>query len=319
MKKLILASLVVFSLAHAEETLLEAPLVEDNLAPEVVAEESAPAPIPEIVTEAAAAEESTPVSYTTEAVPVQQSVSTTADDDRFEHRRSHWVATYGFESTKYDLPYEFDGVKRKIGPEERDLMGGRLGVGRDFYLGKGFIFGARLEGYYMGTLFTDAKTADPELSIEVAASKKTGHIFGADAVAHLGWMFDFQTKNPFLDEMNYFALELFVEAGLGRGRGYNRREYYFDASPVTNEEYDLIIEDDYFTQVVSAGVNLMSVNTGAFLYLRASQVAQDITERKFRGKVLNNGETNFTRINATVEAPDVDPISIISIGGGYRF
>ncbi|MFP5459869.1 MAG: hypothetical protein ACLGG7_14120 [Bacteriovoracia bacterium] len=106
------------------------------------------------------------------------------------------MATYGFESTKYDLPYEFDGVKRKIGPEERDLMGGRLGVGRDFYLGKGFIFGARLEGYYMGTLFTDAKTADPELSIEVAASKKTGHIFGADAVAHLGWMFDFQTKNP---------------------------------------------------------------------------------------------------------------------------
>ncbi|MFP5459868.1 MAG: hypothetical protein ACLGG7_14115 [Bacteriovoracia bacterium] len=119
--------------------------------------------------------------------------------------------------------------------------------------------------------------------------------------------------------MNYFALELFVEAGLGRGRGYNRREYYFDASPVTNEEYDLIVEDDYVTQVVSAGFNLLSVNTGAFLYLRASQVAQDITERKFRGKVLNNGETTITRINATVEAPDVDPISIISIGGGYRF
>jgi hypothetical protein len=301
-----------------------APVVENETTTEEVVTAPAPetpaveeAPIPEIIVEEKPIPKKTDTAFAIRGI-APQSVEELDDDESFKHRKSNWVSTFGFEHTRVVLPYDFQGTKKQIGEEKRELMGARLGLGRDFYMGGGFIFGTRLEGYYLGTLFTEAQTADPEEPIEVAATKKTGQIFGADAIAHLGWMFDFKAKNPFLGEMTYLAFELFVEAGIGRGKGYNRKEYYFDASPVTDEEYSLTIEDDYTSQIISTGFNLLSTSTGAFLYIKASQVTQDITERSFRGKSKPNGQAEVD-LKGTASSPDVDPITIVSIGGGFRF
>ncbi|MFP5491944.1 MAG: hypothetical protein ACLGG0_10610 [Bacteriovoracia bacterium] len=300
------------------ETLTPEAIAPEAIAPEAITETTPEeAPIPEVIVEEKPIPRKTDTAFAVRGI-APQSVQELDDDESFKHRKSNWVSSFGFEHTRVELPYEFQGAKKQIGEEKRELMGARLGLGRDFYVGSGFIFGTRLEGYYLGTLFTDAQTADPELDIEVAATKKSGHIFGADAIAHLGWMFDFKTKNPFLGDMTYMAFELFVEAGIGRGKGYNRKEYYFDASPVTDEEYSLIIEDDFTSQVISAGFNILSTSTGAFLYVKGSQVTQDITERKFRGMSRLTGQAEVD-LEGTVKNPDVDPITIVSIGGGFRF
>lgn len=248
-----------------------------------------------------------------------ESVSTAKvdeDDDSFNHRKGNWVGTFGFENTKYTLPFAFQGDEASFKEEDRELWGGRLGFGREFYLGWGFLFGARLDGYYLGTLFEDAETANPEFDIDVASEKNNGHMYGGDAIAHLGWMFDFKTKNPFLGEMTYLAIELFGEAGVGRGRAYNRKNYFFKAA--TDEEYDIIVEDDYTSQIVSGGINILSTSTGAFLNLKVSTVALDITERKIRGTSRPNGQA-ATNLKDTIKNPDTDPITIFTLGGGIKF
>ncbi len=253
--------------------------------------------------------------------PVAQSYEEVDSGDRFDHRRSNWVGLFGFENTKYEIPFDFTGTKETFGKEERELWGGRLGFGRDFYLGAGFIFGARLEGYYLGTLFTNAKTADNEIDdIDVAAEKDAGHIYGADAIAHLGWMFDFQTKNPFLGDMTYLALELFVEAGVGKGKSYQKKSYFFDAAPATDERYTMIMEDEYTSGIAAVGMNILSTTTGAFLYLKASQVAQNIDERKIRGRSQPDGQASVDLSEQDYDkSPSPDPITIFSLGGGLRF
>ena len=235
------------------------------------------------------------------------------EDETFNPRTGHWVGTIGFETTAYTLPFNFTGAKKTFKQEDRRLTGGRLGFGREAYLGAGFLVNARLEGYYMGTLFNSLETASPEFTdVTVAATKDTGQMFGGDAIGHFGWMFDYNTKNPFLGEMAYMAFELFVEAGVGRGRAINGKSYFFKAT--TNEEYKVTYEDDFSTQIVSAGFNIHSRSSGSFLYVKASQVTQSITERKVRGNSSISGEIKDTLTN-----PESDPLTIFSVGGGFKF
>jgi hypothetical protein len=271
-------------------------------------------PTPVVKTEPLIKKEVTP----TEPIPTKSESKIAVDDERFDSRKGHWVTTVGFERTAYEVPLNFVGARKRFGPKEQTLDGGRIGIGRETYLGAGFILGAKLEGYYMGTLFNSIKTADPVEPVEVAGNKETGQIHGADAIAHLGWMFDYKTKNPFLGDMTYMALELFVEAGIGRGRAINRNSYYFDAAPATSENYRVTFVDDFQTQIISAGMNFLSRSSGAFLYLRATQSILDVTERKIRGVSQPDGQPS-TNLANKVSNPDVDPITIFAIGGGFKF
>jgi hypothetical protein len=129
-------------------------------------------------------------------------------------------------------------------------------------------------------------------------------------------MFDYQARNPFLGDMNYLAFELFVEAGMGRGRSINGKRYFFDAA--TDEEYKVTFKDDFSTQVMSVGFNILSVSSGAFMYVRASRVTQSISERQVYGVSRPNGSpaVNF---NIKSSEAKVDPLQILAIGGGYKF
>lgn len=234
----------------------------------------------------------------------------------FQSRKGHWIATVGFETTQYNVPFDFVGTKKTFKEEDRRLSGGRLGFGREAYLGGGFLLSARLEGYYMGTLFNSLETASPEFDdVTVASTKDTGQIFGGDGMVHLGWMFDYKTRNPFLGDMTYLALELFVEAGLGRGQAINGKSYFFKST--TNEQYKVTFEDDFSSQTISAGFNILSLNSGAFLYVKASQVSQSITERKIRGST--GAIAAPSEINQTLTNPDSDPLTVLAIGGGFKF
>jgi|GEM_PF-2506552 len=355
MKILITAALILTSfVGYTQEVELDPlPMTEEDLAPlldappveETPIAETRPDDVPALVEDPAPVpvESAAPVVETEVAPPVVEEVvvetqvepvaepkaepkieSTAQIDDEdmpFNHRKSHWIANFGFETVKYTVPLEFAGASEDFGEKDRDLYGARLGFGRDFYLGAGFLFQGRVDGYYMGTLFEGIQTADPEFpGTEVSNEKDTGSYYGADAVAHLGWMFDYKTKNPFLGDMAYLAMELFVEAGVGKGRSYQRKEYNFDAASV--DQYDFIMEDEFTTQTVSAGINILSTSSGFYLYLKGTQVNLSLDKRDIREKRLEGGASGSSAgsfVKRSDNSADIDPVTIFALGGGYKF
>jgi hypothetical protein len=238
------------------------------------------------------------------------------DDSKFNPRKGHWYTTFGFEAMEYSLPFSYEGEKQRFNPEKRQLYGGRLGFGREFYLGKGFMTSTRLEGYYMGTLFESAKTADPELEDEeVATVKDTGQIYGGDIVQTLSYMWDFKTKNPFMDTWAYLTVEPFVEFGIGKAWAFNKKDYSYNTSIV--EEYDQSYTDELTNSKIGGGINLTS-RQGFFLYLKATQNRYDITKRRTKGYFYKNPDTTPTPVN-TNTLTSQDPVMVYALGGGYKF
>lgn len=290
-----------------------APVPVESAAP-VVETEVAPPVVEEVIVEQPKAEP--------KVGPTIESTAEVEDEDpSFNHRKSHWIGTFGFETVKYTVPLEFAGASEEFQEKDRDLYGARLGFGREFYLGAGFLLQGRVDGYYMGTLFEGIQTADPEFpGTEVSNEKDTGSYYGADAVAHFGWMFDYKTKNPFLGDMTYLAMELFVEAGIGKGKSYQRKEYNFDAASV--DQYDFIMEDEFTTQSVSAGINILSTSSGFYLYLKGTQVNLSLDKRDIREKRLEAGASGSSAgafVKRSDNSADIDPVTIFALGGGYKF
>ena len=235
---------------------------------------------------------------------------------QFKSTESHWYTIFGFEAMEYDIPFTFDGEKKDFSQDQRQLYGGRLGFGGEIYLGIGFLISTRLEGYYMGTLFEAAKTADPELEDEdIATTKDTGQIYGADIVQTLSFIWELKTKNPFMDEMTYLTVEPFVEAGIGRAWAYNQKDYSYDTTEII-EEYDQSFTDELTNTKIGGGINFTS-RQGFFLYLKATQNRYDITKRTTKGYFYRDGSTRAdVGSNPT---KDLEPIMIYALGGGYKF
>jgi hypothetical protein len=249
--------------------------------------------------------------------PNGQIVETEIDDDsKFNPRKGHWYTTFGFEAMEYSLPFLYVGAKQKFNPEKRQLYGGRLGFGRELYLSKGFMTSTRIEGYYMGTLFESAKTADPTLPDEdVATVKDAGQIFGGDIVQTLSYMWDFKTKNPFMDTWAYLTIEPFIEFGIGKARAFNKKDYSYDTGVVV-EEYDQSYNDELNNTKFGGGINMTS-RQGYFLYLKATQNRYDISKRRTKGYFYSDGDA---RANVSANAlTSQDPIMVYSLGGGYKF
>lgn len=237
------------------------------------------------------------------------------NDSKFNPRKSHWYTTFGFEAMEYSLPFSYVGEKQKFDPEKRQLYGGRLGFGRELYLGKGFMTSTRLEGYYMGTLFESAKTADPELADEtVATVKDAGQIYGGDIVQTLSYMWDFKTKNPLMETWSYLTIEPFVEFGIGKAWAFNKKEYSYKTSIV--EEYDHSYTDELTNVKLGGGINLTS-RQGFFLYLKATQNRYDITKRRSKGYYYKDGDSPSPVTTNVLTTQD--PIMVYSLGGGYKF
>lgn len=143
--------------------------------------------------------------YTHAESPVMQ-IEVENDRD-FNPYKSHWLVSFNFEGLKYEVPFEFAGARKSIKPRDQELWGGRLGIGGEVYLGAGFMTTTKLEGYYVGTLFARRLNAGPDDEDEdVAYTKRTGQVYGVDVSQSLGYLFNFKTKNPFLDEWAFLTV-----------------------------------------------------------------------------------------------------------------
>jgi hypothetical protein len=253
----------------------------------------------------------------TESSPEPQAIVKKIETKKvFNSRESHWVTSFGFETMKYEVPIDFTGVKAKFKDQKREIFGGRIGVGREFHLGGGFLTTSRIEGFYMGTLFEKAQNAGPEQASEtISYTKKTGHVYGADLTQSFSYVFDFKIKNPFIDERISMSLESFVFAGLGRGKVYNRLSYHYETNIL--EDYRIRVEDKINTTSLGAGFNLIS-SEGFFFYLKATQYQLGITDRSEKGLSQPSGQP-LVRLNRTTKSVSSDPTYVYAIGGGYKF
>lgn len=240
---------------------------------------------------------------------------------RFQQYKSHWVTTFGFEHTKYEIHpkgYEFgNGVKKDFTNDYQELWGMRIGFGGEIYLGAGFMTRSLVEGYYVGTLFARTLNGGDEESDEnFAFTKQTGQIFGGDASQSLGWIFDFKTKNPFMEEWSYLTVEPFIEAGIGIAQAYMRTNYAYELD-TTDEAYRLRVRDQLLNARVGAGINF-TANSGFFLQLKATVNRYEITERKLDGFIQENGGGRDP-IDVKDKNAKIDPVTIYTLGGGYKF
>lgn len=266
-----------------------------------------------------------PVSAEKRPSPVFNLEAEVDDKKRFNPRESHWVTTFAFENTRYEVipeeRFEFEG-RKDFAKGMQELWGGRIGLGGEIYLGAGFVTRSMVEGYYLGTLFSRVLNGGEEAEdIEFAYTKRTGQILGVDASQSLGWMFDFKTKNPFMEEWAYLTVETYVEAGIGKAYGYNRINYSYDTGPSPSgaqEGYKLRVRDDLLNARIGAGMNFTS-SKGFFLALKATVNRYELTQRKIDGFTRENGTPGPTEFNETQKDAKMDPIVIYTLGGGYKF
>jgi hypothetical protein len=339
MIKLIIGFMVLFSfstwaqvetaLKLDEEGVETNPLEVPEAAADVatpVAEEVIPAAEPEMTEEPTAApqpaEEFVPPAQTIPAIlpaPDLQVEAEVEDKKPFNPRQSHWVTTFGFESTKYEVlpdPYVFNG-KKDFSKRNQELWGMRLGFGGEIYLGAGFVTRSMVETFYVGTLFSRVLNGGAEdADVKFAYTKVTGQMLGADASQSLGFMFDFKTKNPFMGTMTYLSVEPYIEAGIGKAYAYNRTNYSYKLA-TTDEAFRLRVRDDLLNARIGAGINLTS-NQGFFLALKATVNRYEITQRKIDGYTQENGSAR-TPISESPKDAKIDPVVIYTLGGGYKF
>lgn len=236
----------------------------------------------------------------------------------------HWIGTIGFDSLKYEAPFNFQGETKNYKESNQDLFGLRLGIGGEINLGAGLMTATRGDIYYMGTLFTRAKTADPSIPIEYSSAKRTGQIAGIEASQSLSYLFNFKAKNPFMDYYVNLIFEPFVDIGIGMARAYNRVDYIYDATEaggigdttLKHEAYRQKFEDTLLTTRIGAGFNIIDYD-GYYFFMKGSINSLNVTDRKQSGFRKQTGDTP-----QTIEGED-NTTSFVSlqytIGGGYKF
>ncbi len=244
-------------------------------------------------------------------------------DDRYlKHRASHWLTTFNFEGMKYELPFNFEGSRRNFRTKDQELYGARLGIGGQLHIGKGLFTTSMLEGFYNGTLFTKSQNAGPDDEDEEAGNvKRTSGFFGIDVSQNLGYIFEFRTKNPFMDEWAYLTFEPFIEAGLGVAKSYNKVRYNYDTGTGVNgvrENYKRTIRDDLTNARIGAGFNLTG-RSGFFMQARVTINRYDVTERKIDTYSKLNGATGSNQPSTTDKDVKIDPVTMFTLGGGYKF
>ena len=326
MTKVLFIALLFTTPLFAQDAEISSPAYEDLTAttemPEQAIDSSGTGSdnVPIVTTEEATSEVISPASRIEPSViPQDTPVMTTDIDDEyrvFEPRKSHWLTSFGFEGMKYETFNDFKGEKESFKPGDKELWGGRLGFGGEIYLGAGFVTTTKVEGYYMGTLFSRVLNGGAEdEDVKFAYTKRTGQIFGADASQALGFLFNMKTKNPFMDEWTYLTVEPYIEAGFGMAKAYNRLNYSYKLA-TTDERYSLRVVDDLSNAKLAAGINFTS-SSGYFLYMKLIQNRFDITNRKADLLQRDNGGST---VSSKPDLGDkIDVITTYAIGGGYKF
>jgi hypothetical protein len=225
--------------------------------------------------------------------------------------KSQWIFSLGAEQSRYYLPWDYTSPSKNFRHKGRTLSGGRFTFGREFSLFAGLIASTKIEGYYLGTLFTKAETGGQEAGIDITQTKRTGQLAGADVVLSLGYSFPMSFRDLFIGQMNYLRFEPYVEIGTGRAWAFNKL-YYTDIRD-GGREYEHIFSDVLLNSRLSIGFNLTSLSN-YFMYVRATANDFTISERTIDRRVDGASDPTIKQTDAKMA-----PVMIYAVGGGYKF
>jgi hypothetical protein len=254
-------------------------------------------------------------------MPVLSSEVTSTEE--FTAMKSHWQALYAFEMFKLQTPFNFtNGKGNKIfTQQDQQLFGGRLGFGRNLYIGGGLNTTSRVEGFYAGAAFGNVKTARPDADQNISTKKVNSQNYGVDICQSIGFIFEAKMKNPFMDQMTYMTIEPFIEAGAGVSNARSKASYDYDTS-VYVDHYRHTIDDKIANARVGAGINIAG-RSGFFMFLRVSQNRYKILDRKTSGYSQPNGQGATNLDTAAQKNADknvkLNAITMFTLGGGYSF
>lgn len=245
----------------------------------------------------------------------------------FEFKKSHWQSIFAFENFKYQTPFNYVSSKGKsiYNDSKIDLYGARLGFGHELYLFGGLSTTSRIEGFYTGTAFGKNKSADPDFAVQYANSKAWAQNIGFDVSQSLSYIMEVKTKNPFMDEVSRFTIEPFVEAGIGASQFMSKASFHYDTTAAGSpggykDDYRHKITDNIVNARIGAGFNVTALS-GFFMFARVTQNRFNVTSRKSEGYSDLNG--TVVDIGQRDKAADknvkLDPVTMFTIGGGYKF
>jgi hypothetical protein len=228
--------------------------------------------------------------------------------------KSSWIFTFAGEQGRYHIPWNYTPPTgatnlKSYSPDSRTFTGGRLGFGREFNPFGGLLMATKLEAYYMGTLFTSAQTASPEVDLDISSAKRSGQLAGADLVQTLGYSFPFSMRDLFFRQMTAMRFEPFAEVGLGRAWAFNKLQYSDQRGP----SYEHTFRDVLSNMRMGFGFNLVS-NQNYFMFVRASVNNYSITDRRIHRQTQAGVDPTVTQTDA-----EMAPIMIYSLGGGLKF
>lgn len=228
----------------------------------------------------------------------------------YNPKKSNWVSIFGLEAQGLPVERNYTGQNKSFSDKDELLTGARVGIGKDFYLGKGFITRTQVEGYFVGTLFEPKKSVGGG-DTEQSFSQKQGNIWGAEISQALSYLTEFNAPAFMLDHNIKMYFEPFVEAGIGMGKSFFRFNYQMRTDSL-NEDYRTQIDNSFISQKLSLGVNLISQN-GYFFTIKASQLAHQVSDSK-----------SFERVNGVRRDLDQknDTINLsysYYLGGGYKW
>lgn len=234
----------------------------------------------------------------------------------FKPDKSKWVTTYGFEAQGLPFERNFQGAGKSFGKKNELLVGPRVGVGRDIYLGAGFTTRTQLDGYFVGSLFEPKKSVtSSDKKAKTSYSQQKGNIWGGEISQILSYTTEFNAPSFMSDHKIKMYFEPFIQAGIGMGKSYYRFDYTMNANSI-DEDYRRVEDNTFVSQKLSLGFNLIGQN-GYFFTIQASQVAHQISKSKSYETMGSNGA--FNRRNIDQKDETIDLSYSYFVGGGYKW
>lgn len=221
-----------------------------------------------------------------------------------------FVMGIGASKVVYGLYQDFEGTTEQFKEEKIDLYGPTLTIGYDWMVAQRLLVGLRAEPYMLSTFKrNDSKTLNSSTTVD-------GQVYGMNAIGRLGLLFDFKTKNLFLDEWGSFIGELFVEAGMGRGNSTLGKDYRF-SDGVTEELYDIRVNEDFMTRIWAVGFSATTIN-GAYIELKFAQMSTFNNDVRIQGKGQVNSGT-IDDFNIPLKNVSSTPTTFVGLNVGHHW
>ncbi|MCT4640950.1 MAG: hypothetical protein N4A33_01545 [Bacteriovoracaceae bacterium] len=237
-------------------------------------------------------------------------IDTLEDRKNFNPKGSKWVLEFGVDYLNYPISLAaFKGQYKNFeASEELNFYNIHLGIGREFYLGKGWSFSVKGGGFYADGQDEELGNGASDIDYIISTTKEKNKMYGTQVSGAINFLFENKSVH----------IQPFIEFTAGT-INTNYQKHYIDKGitsitsgvpslPAQNYHAD-VEEKGTFTRL-ALGVNFIS-NYHISSYFKVSQNNVSISDRT----------SEFSSSESIVNPTAKDSLSFLgaSLGIGYLF